>query len=73
MKVRKGQVLVFKACGWDRFDRRDYTPADGTVVRVCAPYGCPPPNAMGHCYVETLEGKFLGLVCTGSLYKKEDA
>jgi hypothetical protein len=70
MKVRKGGIYVFKACGWDRFDRKDNTPADGTVVRVCTPHGCPPPNAMGHCFVETLAGKFIGLVCTGSLVKK---
>ena len=56
MKVRKGQVLVFNAAGWDRFDARANTPADGTVVRVCAPPGCPGPNVMGHCFVETLDG-----------------
>jgi hypothetical protein len=70
MKVRKGQVLTFKAVGWDRFDRKSNTQADGTRVRVCAPHGCPPPNAMGHCFVETLEGKFIGLVSTASLYKE---
>jgi hypothetical protein len=43
------------------------------VVRVCTPYGCPPPNTMGHCFVETLEGKFIGLVSTASLHKREDA
>lgn len=36
MKVRKGSVYTFKACGWDRFDRRDNTPTDGTRVRVCS-------------------------------------
>ena len=60
-------VCVFNACGWDRFDRRDNTPEDGAVVRVCTPHGCPPPNAMGHCFVETLQGKFIGLVSTASL------
>jgi len=67
MKVRKGAVYFFNAVGLDRFDRRANTPDDGTIVRVCTPYGCPPPNTMGHCFVETLEGKFIGLVCTGSL------
>ena len=70
MKVRKGQVLVFNAVGWDRFDARSNTPVNGTVVRVCTPHGCPPPNAMGHCFVETLEGKFIGLVSTASLSKR---
>jgi hypothetical protein len=69
MKVRNGQVLQFKACGWDIYDRHEGTPADGTIVRVCAPYGCPKPNTMGHCYVETLDGRFLGLVHTNSLHR----
>ncbi len=67
MKVRKGQVFTFQANGWDRFDRKENTPKDGTIVRVCTPYGCPPPNAIGHCFVETLDGKFIDLVSTGSL------
>jgi hypothetical protein len=70
MKVRKGASYLFTAAGWDRFDRRDNTPADGTLVRVCTPYGCPPPNAMGHCFVETMDGKFIGLVSTASLSRK---
>ena len=70
MKVRKGQVCIFKAVGYDLFDRKENTPADGTVVRVCTPYGCPPPNAMGHCFVEDMNGNFLGLVSTASLNKK---
>lgn len=73
MKVRKGMVCVFNANGWDRFDKRDNTPADGTVVRVCTPYGCPAPNVMGHCFVETMAGKFIGLVSTSSLTKREKA
>lgn len=69
MKVRKGGIYTFKAFGWDVFDRKGNTPADGTKVRVCAPRGCPPPNAMGHCFVESMEGKFIGLVSTASLSK----
>lgn len=72
MKVRKGGVYVFEANGLDRFDRKSNTPANGTTVRVCTPYGCPPPNAMGHCFVETMDGKFIGLVSTGSLNKKSN-
>jgi hypothetical protein len=66
-RVRKGVTYRFEACGWDRFDRKPNTPADGTLVRVCTPRGCPPPNAMGHCFVESLEGRFIGLVATASL------
>jgi hypothetical protein len=70
MKVRKGGVYTFRACGWDRFDRKQNTPADGTRVRVCTPHGCPPPNTMGHCFVETLDGQFIGLVSTASLSRE---
>jgi hypothetical protein len=59
--------LQFEACGWDVYDRRGNTPYNGTLVRVCTPYGCPPPNTMGHCFVETLQGDFIGLVHTNSL------
>ena len=70
MRVRKGQILTFKACGWDQFDRRDNTPADGTRVRVCTPYGCPAPNTMGHCFVETMAGEVIGLVSCNSLSRE---
>jgi hypothetical protein len=67
MKARVGSVYEFRACGWDRFDRRDNTPEDGTLVRVCSPRGCPPANTMGHAFVETLAGEFIGLVAVNSL------
>ena len=67
MRVRKNATYTFRASLWDIADRRSNTPADGTRVRVVAPYGCPPPNTMGHCHIETLDGKFIGLVSTASL------
>ena len=70
MKVRKNAVYEFHARGWDVFDRKSSIPQDGTLVRVIHPHGCPPPNTMGHCHVETLAGKFVGLVCCGSLTKQ---
>jgi hypothetical protein len=70
MKIRKGGVYTFRARGWDVYDRKQNTPADGTRVRVCTPHGCPPPNAMGHCFVETLDGQFIGLVSTASLSRE---
>jgi hypothetical protein len=66
-KVRKGKTYIFRINGWDLFDRKPYMPENGTQVRVCAPHGCPPPNTMGHAYIETLDGRFLGLVSTASL------
>jgi hypothetical protein len=56
MKVRAGQVYEFRAFGWDLIDRRANTPADGTLVRVIRPR-----------FVESLEGRFLGLVNCSSL------
>jgi len=67
MKVRKGRIYRFRACLIDIADRRANTPANGTLVRVCHPHGCPPPNTMGHCHVETLDGEFIGLVACNSL------
>lgn len=48
-------------------DKMDWDIPEGTIVRVVNQHGCPPANTMGHCYIETLEGKFIGLVCTNSL------
>jgi len=63
-----GKLYRFKAYGWDRFDRKPNTPSDGTVVRaIKSPHGCPEFGTMGHCYVATPEGKFIGLVSLGSL------
>lgn len=70
MKVRKGSTYTFRASFWDVADRRSNTPNEGDRVRVCAPYGCPPPNTMNHCHVETLDGKFIGLVSCNSLSKE---
>jgi hypothetical protein len=66
-KPSSGRVYTFKAAGWDRFDRRENTPADGTKVRKCQPHGCPKNGTMGHCFIEDLDGKFIGLVATASL------
>jgi hypothetical protein len=71
MKVRKGGVYRFEASGWDVFDRKSNTPENGTLVRVCTPAGCPAPNVMNHCFVETLGGKFIGLVSCNSLVRSK--
>ena len=69
MKVRKGSTYIFHASFWDVADRRSNTPEEGAVVRVVHPHGCPPPNVMNHCHVETLAGAFIGLVSCNSLTK----
>ena len=39
----------------------------GDKVRVVNLPCCPKANTMGHCHIETMDGKFAGLVCTNSL------
>jgi hypothetical protein len=41
----------------------------GQRVRVVNKHGCPKANVMGHCYIESMIGSFLGLVHTNSLVK----
>lgn len=66
-KVRVGSTYRFEANGSDIFDRRDYTPADGTIVKVVNRFGCPKANTMGHCYVDGIDGTRYGLVSASSL------
>lgn len=70
MKVRTGSTYRYnpvpmdRVCPWTR-----KLPA-GVLLKVVRPYGCPPPNTMGHCHVTdaaTEEG--LWLVHTNSLEK----
>jgi hypothetical protein len=68
MKVRKGQKVRYNPNFLDATDARTNL-QKGDIVKVTHCNGCPPPNTMGHCHVETLDGKFIGLVSTGSLEK----
>lgn len=68
MRVRVNSIYRFEACLLDVIDARDNTPERGQIVRVINCHGCPPANAMGHCYVaNAVTGEFIGLVCTASL------
>jgi len=69
MKVRTGSRYKFVANGWDIFDPKPHLPSNGTIVKVVQPYGCPKNGTMGHCYIETLDGHFIGLVAIASLEK----
>lgn len=62
-------IYMFEATGLDIYDRRENTPENGKLVVKCQPRGCPTNGMMGHCFVEDLEGNFIGLVCVGSLKK----
>jgi hypothetical protein len=41
----------------------------GREVQKTQPFGCPANGTMGMCYVQTLEGEFIGLVGLASLVK----
>lgn len=45
---------------------------DGEEVIVVNLHGAPKANAMGHCYVNRLDGSFAGLVSTNSLHTKAE-
>lgn len=71
-RVRVNSEYIYHACGLDRFDGRTGL-EDGTLVKVINMPGCPKANTMGHCYVaDPKTGKFIGLVCTGSLNTKAE-
>jgi hypothetical protein len=40
---------------------------EGDIVKVVNLPGCPKNNTMDHSYVQSLDGKFLGMVSNGSL------
>src|SRR5271166_2831399 len=66
-RVRVGSIYLYDPVLLDKFARHLTGVRRGSTVRVINVHGCPPANTMGHCYVETLEGEFLGLVCSNSL------
>ena len=67
---RKGSRHIFQAAGWDVFDPKPNTPANGTEVKVCQPFGCPKNGTMGFCFIEDMDGQFIGLVSIASLQPK---
>jgi hypothetical protein len=57
---------VLEPVGLDAWDSRVRPFAGQRVVKV-QPRGCPRNGTMGHCYVETVDGDFVGLVLVNSL------
>ena len=68
-KVQAGRKYVYRPVGLDVWDSRIYggLVKAGDYVKVVNFYGCPKANTMGHCYIQTMDGKFAGLVLTDSL------
>jgi hypothetical protein len=66
-RVRAGSRYRFDPCPLDLL--HPCSSADsGDVVQVVKLPGCPPPNTMGQCHIQSAEGKFLGMVSTASLF-----
>ena len=68
-RVRTGSRYVFRPVGIDVYDP-PYDVQPGETVIVVKLRGCPPPNTMGHCYVNVRrsgEWRFGGLVLCNSL------
>jgi hypothetical protein len=66
--MKKG-IYIFKPVMFDRYQENTKDLAEGTRLRVVQPRGCPKNGTMGMCYTETLEGRFVGLVCVNSLQR----
>ena len=69
--VRLGSRYRYKPCVLDQLHPCSNA-SPGDIVQVCKPYGCPPPNTMGQCHIQTPEGTFLGMVSTASLIPVKD-
>jgi hypothetical protein len=66
MRVRTGSLYILRPVGIDAWTSRVSCWSD-YIVRVVQPYGCPKNGTMGHCFVETRTGEFIGLVLVASL------
>lgn len=66
--MRKG-IYIYEPVMFDRYQENTRGLQPGLRLRVIQPKGCPKNGTMGMCYTETLEGKFVGLVCVNSLQR----
>lgn len=68
MKVRNNGWYLYDPDAWDKLDPKTDL-AWGQRVQVRNLHGAPPCNTMGCAHVYDEQGKFRGLVSTGSLFK----
>jgi hypothetical protein len=66
--MRKG-IYIYQPTMFDRYQPNTQGLPEGTRLRVIQPRGCPKNGTMGMAYTETLEGRFVGLVCINSLQR----
>jgi hypothetical protein len=71
MRVRAGRKYRYSPTFLDLVDARTKI-KQGDIVRVTNLPGCPPANTMNHCYVQDMDGNFLGVVCCDSLVSIQD-
>ena len=71
-RVKAGISYIFYPVLMDRCRPANQGLVPGDIVKVTNLPGCPKANTMGHAHV-TLEGRFMGLVSTNSLYPLADA
>lgn len=67
-KVRVNSVYRYEPVPMDRISPHLHGRVEkGDQVRVVNMPGCPKANVMGQCYIQNMDGKFIGMVCTNSL------
>jgi hypothetical protein len=72
MKVRANATYKFMPVLMDRIlDHGAIDLPEGTIVRVINLPSAPKCNTMGQCHIEHLDGRFIGMVNTNSLQKKD--
>jgi hypothetical protein len=64
-------IYRYDPAGLDLFYEHTVPIAPGTKVRKVQPFGCPRNGTMGMAYVETLDGRFVGLRNLTSLIKED--
>ena len=67
MKVRVGSLYVYNPNMLDLIDPKAPALKKGDVCRVVNLPMAPKCNTMGQCHVETVDGRFLGMVSCNSL------
>jgi len=68
-KVRVNSIYAYDPILMDVSNPPVGNPEKGDIVKVVNKHGCPPANTMGMCYIERLNGEFMGMCCTNSLVK----
>ena len=66
-RVRLGGIYQYTPVFFGQYQQNTKDLPHGCRLRVIQPKGTPANGTMGMAYTETLDGKFIGLVCVNSL------